>query len=160
MRRKDYQVVGNLGAVLTIKKKNPDLNFTDIEDLLGARAFTNWYKKNKKVINMLAMVTPSVICYMFGVTPAFVFSGMEQAIPCITGGESSGGLGFFRGEGKILLHMLIAGFLTVVVTTFLKFTGRGDLIPLVVFVAGGIILKEVLALFQGIYNAVSTFLEL
>nr|WP_245204226.1 SpoIIIAC/SpoIIIAD family protein [Ammoniphilus resinae] len=55
--------------------------------------------------------------------------------------------------------MLIVGFLTLLVTTFLKFTGRGDLAPLVVFVGGGIILYEVIGLFNAIYKAIATFLQ-
>jgi hypothetical protein len=56
--------------------------------------------------------------------------------------------------------MLIIGFVTLVVSTFLKFTGRGDLIPLVMFVGGAVILKECLGLFHSIYRDVSTFLNL
>lgn len=72
---------------------------------------------------------------------------------------ASGAVGFFAGQGVILLHILIVGFLTLLVTTFLKFTGRGDLAPLVVFIGGGVILHETIGLFNSIYRDVATFLH-
>lgn len=61
---------------------------------------------------------------------------------------------FFGDKGAILLHMLTAGFFILVVSSFLKFTGRGDWIPLVAFVGGSIILYEIVGLFSDIYAAV------
>ena len=55
--------------------------------------------------------------------------------------------------------MLVVGFFTLVVSSFLKFTGRGDVIPLVAFVGGGIILYEVIGLFNDIYAACKTLLS-
>jgi len=162
-----YQVVGKLRDVLELRKLGSSvagagtLTLDDIDDILNGRSFTRWYKRNKKVVNTLALAAPAVAFTIFGVSPAMLsallFKSSAVAIPVAAQGAQ---YSFWAGHGKILLDMLIVGFVTLVVTTFLKFTGRGDLAPLVVFVGGGIILYEVIGLFSAIYKAVATFFQL
>jgi hypothetical protein len=85
----------------------------------------------------------------------------SEAVPVFAdGAPKPSEVSFFHGHGVILLHMLTVGFVTLVVTTFLKFTGRGEIVPLVVFVSGGVVLYEVLQLFKDIYREVATFLNM
>ncbi|MBP1934872.1 SpoIIIAC/SpoIIIAD family protein [Ammoniphilus resinae] len=141
----EYQVLGKLSELATLSKQFPSL--VSLEVIVHQSSyFWGWVEKNKKMINRLGRVVPLVTYAMF--KPTFAFAA-----------TAAGGLGFFAGHGVILLHMLIVGFLTLLVTTFLKFTGRGDLAPLVVFVGGGIILYEVIGLFNAIYKAIATFLQ-
>lgn len=124
------QVVGTVSEVL-----GSGLPF---EDLVKKRSFTRWYRKNKRTVNTIAS------------TAVFTFA------PQVAFAQGT----FFSGHGVILLHMLIIGFLTLCVTTFLKFTGRGDLAPLVMFVGGAVILYECMELFNDIYKGVEAFFNM
>ena len=115
--------------------------FAQFKEFLNGRKFTRWLRKNEKNLAKLALL---------GVLAFFPDPVFAQGVAT----------GFFKGQGAILLHMLIVGFLTLVITTFLKFTGRGDLGPLVVFVGGGIILYETLGLFQLIYQGIVNFFNM
>lgn len=165
MQEKGYKVVGSFSDVHLLRKLEPQLTVFELEHVLEGRAFTRWYLKNKKVVNMLAMAVPAFTMTMFGIEP---FSFLQLAGHAVTAFAPEGGVvataaqgySFWAGHGAILLHMLIVGFVTLVVTTFLKFTGRGDLAPLVVFVGGGIILYEVLGLFKAIYSGIATFFQM
>ncbi len=107
------------------------------------RRFTRWLRKNEKKLHKIVLI---------GLIAFFPDPALAQAV--VQQGS------FFEGHGVILLHMLIIGFLTLVVTTFLKFTGRGDLAPLVMFIGGGVILYEVLELFQALYNGIVNFFNM
>jgi hypothetical protein len=160
---KEYKVIGNLSSVAMLRKLEPDLSLVEIEQVLEGRTFARWYCKNKKVVNMLALSVPAFTLAMFGITPGMLpalFMAKGVAVTAYAAGAAAQGYSFWAGHGAILLHMLVVGFVTLVVTTFLKFTGRGDLAPLVVFVGGGVILYEVLGLFKAIYQAVATFFRL
>lgn len=148
------RTVGRFRDILALERVAPELNWYEYEQILEGRSFTRWYAKNKKAVHAIAMAVPAFTMTMFGVSPMFLFGSLlpPLAIPA--------GASFFNGHGVILLHMLIVGFLTLVVTTFLKFTGRGDLAPLVMFVGGGVILYETLGLFKAIYNGVATFFSM
>lgn len=140
-----YKVIGPVSETATYSSFLSAFKETDC--ILSTRTYLRWYEKNKKIISKLAGATSLVAYTLFRPTLALAAG-------------STGGFGFFAGHGVILLHMLIVGFLTLIVTTFLKFTGRGDLAPLVVFVGGGVILYEVIQLFNAIYQAIATFLKM
>lgn len=137
-----YQVVGKFSDVATLCESYP----SDVSLNVIAKDFQVWRARHKKLVNKLIKLAPAVTYAMF--KPVFVFAA-----------TSGGAFGFFSGHGVILLHMLIYGFLTLLISTFLKFTGRGDLVPLVVFVGGAVILYEVIGLFNDIYKAVAGFLN-
>lgn len=105
--------VGRLRELHLLEKIAPDLSWHDFEQVLQGRRFNRWYAKNKKAVDMLSLAAPVFTMTLFNVPPTFLLGNL--AIPAA---------GFFSGHGVILLHMLIAGFLTLVVTTFLKFTGQ------------------------------------
>jgi hypothetical protein len=148
------KVVGRLRDIVALSKVAPELNWYEYEQILEGRSFSRWYAKNRKAVNALAFAAPAFAMTLFGVSPMFLIGTVFPPIAIPASGA------FFDGHGVILLHMLIVGFLTLVVTTFLKFTGRGDLAPLVMFVGGGVILYEVLDLFKAIYNGVATFFNM
>lgn len=138
----NYQVIGKLSDVATLSALHPSFVSSNvITHGLGV-----WCEKNKKIVKKIVKAVPLVTFTLF--KPAVTFAA-----------GTAGAFGFFDGHGVILLHMLIYGFLTLLISTFLKFTGRGDLVPLVVFVGGAVILYEVIGLFNDIYNAVKTFLN-
>lgn len=149
------EVIGKFSEVCAVRSFGPEMDLDQINSVLNGRTFKRWYKRNRKIVNTLALMAPGLALALFGVSPASpLFSlFLPAAMPVMAAGQSVP-TSFFAGHGAILLHMLVAGFLTLVVTTFLKFTGRGDLIPLVVFVGGGVILYEVMGLYTDIYNAV------
>lgn len=146
--------IGKWSEVKALQAVAPELNWYEYEQILEGRTFSRWYAKNKKAVNAIAMATPSVVMTMFGVSPMFLMGTLLPPLAVPVAG------GFFDGHGVILLHMLVVGFLTMVVSTFLKFTGRGDLIPLVAFVGGGVILYETMQLFQDIYAGIKTFFSM
>ena len=153
----DFRVVGSFREVAALRKLNPDVTLSHIDKAINGGAFKRWYRQNKKVIHTLAIAAPSFAFSLFGITPditSFLF--FNQAVPAF----APEGYSFWKGHGRILLDMLIVGFVTLVVTTFLRFTGRGELAPLVMFVGGGIILYEVIGLFKDIYKAVASFFQL
>lgn len=151
----EIKVVGKWSEVEMLRAVAPELSWYEYEQILNGRSFARWYAKNKKAVNAIAMATPAFAMTLFGVSPAFLFGTLLPPVAIPVAGGS-----FFSGHGVILLHMLIVGFLTLVVSSFLKFTGRGDLIPLVAFVGGGVILYEVLGLFKDIYHGIATFLKM
>lgn len=150
----EIKTVGRFRDIITLERLCPELNWYEYEQLIEGRSFTRWYVKNRKVVNRLALTAPAFAMTAFKVSPMFLVGTLLPQIAIPVAGS------FFAGHGVILLHMLIIGFLTLVVTTFLKFTGRGDLAPLVMFVGGGVILYEVLGLFKAIYNGVATFFNM
>lgn len=152
----DYKVVGSFSHLKVLRKLEPELNLYEYEQILEGRSFTRWYVKNRKVVNKLAIAAVPFAMALFHVSPLFLCGVLlpNAALPVAAVGR------FFDGYGVILLHMLIIGFLTLVVTTFLKFTGRGDLAPLVMFVGGGIILYECMGLFNAIYKGVQVFFNM
>lgn len=154
-------VIGTFSQVNALRKLEPSLGIGEIADLMEGRSFRRWYGKNKKVINKLAVAAPLVAMGLFGFTPGG-FLTLASCVPVVGGmvATASTGYSFWNGNGALLLHMLVVGFVTLVITTFLKFTGRGDLVPLVVFVGGAIILYEVLGLFKLIYTAVAGFFQM
>jgi Stage III sporulation protein AC/AD protein family len=150
-----YKTVGKLSHVCALQHVAPELNLFEYEQILEGRRFSRWYAKNKKAVDACAGIATFGAMKLLKVSPMFLIGTLfpQIAIP-VAGGT------LFSGHGVILLHMLIIGFVTLVVTTFLKFTGRGDLAPLVMFVGGAVILYECLELFHDIYKAVATFLNL
>lgn len=174
----EIKKVGTFTEVNTLRKCVPDAELYDLEFILQGRRFERWYDKNKKIIGVLASVTPALVGVMTGLSALqLVTMTASMVVPHLlhapathafqvsdsvaTMAQASGGaLGLFSGDGAILLHFLIIGFVTLIITTFLKFTGRGDLAPLVMFVAGGVMLVEVIQLFNHIYSAVKTFLTM
>lgn len=150
------QTVGRFSEVNMIRAVAPEMSLLDYGDIVNGRTFRRWYRKHEKVVHILAGIAPIWAMKVFGISATFMFGLLPAVtIPVVAGGGS-----FLLGDGVILLHMLIIGFLTLVVTTFLKFTGRGDLAPLVVFIGGGIILSETIGLFKHIYVAISSFLTM
>jgi hypothetical protein len=140
-----YEVMGTLAEVKAMED-------FDVPKILEGRRFRRWYARHKKTINVIAGVTVFCTLKVLKLSPYFLTPHL--AIPAAAVGK------FFDGYGVILLHMLIIGFLTLVVTTFLKFTGRGDLAPLVMFVGGAIILYECMGLFNAIYKGVQVFFNM
>lgn len=159
-----YARICTFSEAATLLSTSPSLSPTDIATVYSTRRFARFVSRYAKPLTLLARCAPIVALTFFH--PSFVHAaaaGAAVAVASSAGapgapGEGEGAFGFFQGHGAILLHMLIVGFLTLLVTTFLKFTGRGDLAPLVVFVGGGVILYEVIQLFNDIYHAVKTFL--
>ena len=148
-------VVGTLRDACTLRKMAPGVPLDRYEDVLQGRSFTRWYRRHRKVVPALAVTVPAFAMQLFGVSPSFLLGLLPPiAIPAAAGAT------FFSGHGVILLHMLIIGFLTLVVTTFMKFTGRGDLVPLIAFVGGGVILYECMQLFNDIYKGVEAFFSM
>lgn len=153
----EYTVIGKLSDVCLLRKWEPHLGLPEYEQILNGRSFARWYTKNRRMVNMLALSAPALALHLFGVSPAFLLPLLKgSAVPASTGAVGS----LFSGDGVILLHFLLIGFVTLIVTTFLKFTGRGDIAPLVVFVAGGVITLEVFQLFTHIYQGVKVFLSM
>lgn len=104
------------------------------------------------------LVVGVLIGLLSGYVTSFIVPTDVAVVAVAKNGQAVGG--FFDGYGRILLHMLVSGFLGMVVCAFLKFTGRGDVVPLVAFVCGGVILYEVMGLFQAIYARASVFLNM
>lgn len=146
--------LGTFSELNALRKVAPDCSWDEYEEMMNGRSFTRWYRKNKKVMDRLAFSTPAFLMTAFKVSPMFLLGTVFPPLAIPVAGT------FFSGHGVILLHMLIVGFLTLVVTTFLKFTGRGDLAPLVMFVGGGVILYECMQLFSDIYHGVETFFKM
>ena len=112
------------------------------------------------MINAIALVVPGLTIMTINtlLPGSFLYTILNPPVLAVATGtvvQTS----FFGGKGAILLHMLVVGFFTLVVSSFLKFTGRGDIIPLVAFVGGGIILYEVIGLFNDIYAATKMLLS-
>lgn len=150
------RTIGTISEINACKKMFPKAKLEDISAILNSRHFTRWYKKNHQIINTIAFTIPAFTMTLFGITPGSpLFSLLNPAVTAEAGTGS-----FFQGQGAVLLHMLVVGFITLVLSSFLKFTGRGDFIPLVAFVAGGVILIEVINLFNSIYGAVRTLLSM
>lgn len=142
------EVVGTFSEVNTLRKAGIPV------ELIESRKFTRWYRKHKKKVGALASVAVFGLMKFLNVSPFFLCGILLPQLAIPVAGT------FFSGHGVILLHMLIVGFLTLVVTTFLKFTGRGDLAPLVMFVGGAVILYECMQLFHDIYKGVETFFNM
>jgi hypothetical protein len=164
-RVQNYTVIGSWENIAMLRKFEPTLSLAEIELVLQGRTFTRWYRRNKKTVNALALVTPVFAMSMFGISPGILPALLfGKAVPAgmasVTAMAAAGSGDFWSGHMGILLHMLVLGFVTLVITTFLKFTGRGDLAPLVVFVGGGAILYEVIGMFKDIYNAVAMFFQM
>lgn len=171
--RQGFQVVGSFSEMTTLRNMFPEAHLTDLDLVLQLRKFRRWYVKNRKVMHTLALVVPVATIALYQISPEFFTtlattpSPASEAIPAMAslpvmdpGNDRVSDTSFFSGHGAILLHMLTVGFVTLVVTTFLKFTGRGDIVPLVVFVSGAVILYEVIGLFKAIYSEVETFLNM
>jgi hypothetical protein len=142
------EVVGTFSEVNMLRKAGLPL------ELIEGRRFTRWYRKHKKLVSALAGIAIFGTMKALKVSPFFLCGVVLPQLAIPVAGT------FFSGHGVILLHMLIVGFLTLVVTTFLKFTGRGDLAPLVMFVGGAVILYECMQLFHDIYKGVETFFNM
>lgn len=142
------EVIGTIRELNALK--NAGISF----ETIGSRKFTRWYNRNKKKVATLASVAVFVTMKTLKVSPYFMCGVLLPQIAIPVAGT------FFSGHGVILLHMLIIGFLTLVVTTFLRFTGRGDLAPLVMFVGGAVILYECMQLFSDIYKGVQAFFNM
>jgi hypothetical protein len=147
----EYKVVGTFSKIRALRNAAPELNLFEYEQILEGRTFSRWYAKNRRAVDVCAGLATFGLMTAFKVSPYFLMPHL--AVPVAAGA-------LFSGDGRILLHMLIIGFVTLVISTFLKFTGRGDLIPLVMFVGGAVILKECLGLFHSIYRDIATFLNL
>lgn len=162
----DYKVVGTFTDVKTLRGIEPDLSLGEVEFILQGRDFVRWYTNNKRVINLIAAAVPLFTLTMFGLDTHTFLGLASPAAPAyitdvtLAAAAKAGGYSFWAGNGAILLHMLIIGFVTLIVTTFLKFTGRGDIAPLAMFVGGGVILYEVLGLFKSIYVGIATFFQM
>lgn len=171
--------ISDMGEIQECVEALPKLKAGDITAVISCRRFVRWYDKNGKVISVLLGLAPAfgMIMHGFTASTAIVAFGTPagstvHAFPsavasiALKEGAKEGAKavategGFFSGHGKILLHMLIVGFVTLVVSSFLKFTGRGDLIPLIAFVGCSVILLEVLRLFGDIYTAIKTFINM
>lgn len=159
---KKVHVIGKLSEVIECQNTFPKFKYSDIDILLNSRKFIRWYKHNARVINACALATPIVaLSALNAVAPGFTLYNIVNppAVAVATGGTVVKA-NFLGDKGAILLHMLIIGFVTLIVSSFLKFTGRGDFIPLVMFVTGGIILYEVIGLFRDIYTGIATMLNM
>lgn len=150
----EYKVIGKWSQIQALRNVAPELSWYEYEQILEGRSFARWYARNRKAVNALALTVPAFTMSLFGVSPMFFVGTLLPQIAIPVAGS------FFSGHGVILLHMLIIGFLTMVVSTFLKFTGRGDLIPLVAFIGGGVILYETMQLFNDIYKGIATFFKM
>lgn len=164
-----YEVICRISEAAEWKRRfsHLNLNLRDIQTVAKTRRFTQWYLRNNKIVNVCAFFAPTAAFTLFNISPEFLhtlfsFSPSPEAVPAMAPPAHNGmpSKDFFSGHGVILLHMLVLGFVTLVITTFLKFTGRGDLAPLVVFVGGGVILYEVLGLFKALYQEIETFLQM
>lgn len=175
---------GTVDDIMECTKLFPKAEISDVNTILGSRRFIRWCMNNKKVIAALTIATPAFAFTMYKLVPGSfaleVLNAGKRAVDTSTvdlfsrtgsnviAGDgavstfaaAAAGGGFFAGKGVILLHMLVCGFFTLVVSSFLKFTGRGDLIPLVAFVGGAAILYEVIGLFTDIYSAIATMLNM
>lgn len=141
---KKVQVIGKLS----------ELKYLDFS---SNRKFLRWYKRHEKVINSSAFLIPVLTIAAINVLlpGTALFTVFNPAFPV-----STVPVNLLGEKGAILLHMMVIGFVTLVVSSFLKFTGRGDFIPLVMFVGGGIILYEVIGLFRDIYTGIATMLNM
>lgn len=158
--RKDFRVLGKLSDVVDIRKEYPEVSWKELEKVSQLRKFRRWCEQNKGFIHACALATPIMVTVLFQLAPSMTHTLVtSEAVPAFATTDTSPA-SIFSGHGVILLHMLVLGFVTLVVTTFLKFTGRGEIIPLVVFVGGGVILLEVLKLFKAIYHEVETFINM
>lgn len=167
-----YKVVGTLSEVNLLRKLEPQLKLHEVEFVLQGRHFMRWYMKNESILlKGLSAGVPAAAVAMFGVdllnTAMLMSKGVSikaavgGAIPAMAAASNFGpAFGFLNGPGGILLHFLGIGFLTLVIMTYLKLTGRGDLAPMVMFVSGIAILIEVIVLFKSLYTEVSTLLQM
>jgi len=141
------QVIGKLS----------ELKYLHSELLPNNRKFIRWYKKHEKIVNTSVLLAPSLAIAAINVllpgTALFTIFNPAFAVSTVP-------VNLLGEKGAILLHMMVIGFVTLVVSSFLKFTGRGDFIPLVMFVGGGIILYEVIGLFRDIYTGIATMLSM
>lgn len=150
----------------------PKATYEDIETILKGRRFIEWYSKNGRMISLLISLTPAV-AYSLVKLPIFngflntnVSPVMSSAFQIVEAATEDNKVplpkaftaeikpGFMSGVGYIILHVMVIGFLSLVVGTFLKFTGRGDLVPILTFISGGVILYECCTLFYAIYEAI------
>jgi len=154
---------GVVDDIVTCKTVFPTASTEDISAIVNSRHFIRWFMNNKKITAAIMIGVPA---FSFGLFKLHPGEFLQKIVAYNKyGGDAievyaEGGGNFFSGQGAILLHMLIIGFITLVVCSFLKFTGRGDFIPLVSFVGGAIILKEVIGLFTTIYQSISTMLNM
>jgi hypothetical protein len=138
--------------------------------IIGLPAFSlALYGLDNSSFTLNMLTEPSTVAYAMEPTAIVAFgtpvdtpvlSGLPSAVAAAATPAAAPSASFFNGHGVILLHMLVVGFITMVVCSFLKFTGRGDLIPLVMFVGGAVILYEVIGLFNAIYGAIKTLLQM
>lgn len=162
--KKPYAVLCSLSEVEQWRRLYPDLDLKEVVLVAKSRNFLRWIRRNRKLLYGLAFITPTITLSLFNLSPEMLstlFIPTHEAVPAFAvNNPPTPSVNFFSGNGVILLHMLIVGFVTLVITTFMKFTGRGDLAPLVAFVGGGVILYEVLGLFKSIYQEIATFLQM
>ena len=170
---------GIMKDIIECKAMFPENTIDGTSAIVGSRSFVRWFINNKKAISVLLVATPVFALASFGLTSSFGLNLLTQpivpsfpgsvnelmpAIPntvaCVATKAVSGNASFFSGNGVILLHIMIMGFFTLVVSSFLKFTGRGDMIPLVAFIGGMLILKEVIGLFNDVYGAIKTLINM
>lgn len=176
---------GTIEDITECRNFFPDASMKDVEVIVGSRSFVRWCGRHKGAIAGLLVCVPTFAMKLFGLElGSFALSlfthkstvayGTSHAATVAYGGTHGAvaamaapaaapttvPTNFFGGKGAILLHMLIVGFLTLVVSSFLKFTGRGDLIPLVMFIGGAVILYEVIGLFTDIYTAIKTMFNM
>jgi hypothetical protein len=170
---------GAIDEILECRTLFPDNTIAGASAILGSRQFIRWYTNNKKVATAVIVATPLFALTAFGLHGSLGLSILAQPIPSFPGtvehvvpafpmavttlapvGLATSNVSFFSGNGVILLHIMLVGFFTLIVSSFLKFTGRGDMIPLVAFIGGAIILKEVIGLFNQIYGAIRTLINM
>jgi hypothetical protein len=166
----EFSDVLNLISKCTIKDVEdcrecfPYADIPAVKSILASREFIRWYKKTAKTAAVIAPVfmltlfniLPGSIAFDWLLRPSVAYSADAEAVATMAAADT----GFFAGKGVILIHMLVVGFFTLVVSSFLKFTGRGDLIPLVMFVGGGAILYEVIGLFSSLYGSIRALLNM
>ena len=146
----------------------PTISSDNLLALLKSRAFIHWFSKySSKLLLCIPLVAQQFPCLLAQNTAAQFFihdtpsqvvlaASEEIPLPKVFTDETSGGL--LAGKGYIILQILVVGFLSLVVSTFLKFTGRGDLIPILTFISGSVILYECMGLFWSIYEGIKYFL--
>lgn len=109
------------------------------------------FRVGKWELSFIAFLTIAILLAIAHTALAYY----TAVVPC-----ASDGKGFFDGQGRILLHIVVFGFVVLVITTYLKLTGRGEMIPLIVFVGGCVILNELMDLFRSLYSNIVAVLNM
>lgn len=156
-------------------EKFPKASYGDLEVILKSKKFIEWYNKNGKKVMVIIAFLPYIAKALAGLPVFHQFLSVgPQAVPCGTFQLAEAAVeateklepslpaaftapvkpGLLSDKGYILLHIMVLGFISLVISTFLKFTGRGDLIPLITFVGGCVVLYECIGLFWSIYESI------